>query len=407
MTVYLDYAATTPVDPRVAEYMATLLQGDAAYANPASDHGPGRRAAEAVALARGRVARTLGVAPGEIYFTSGATEANNLALRGVAAFARRAGRDCHIVTAATEHASVLETVSALEREHCTVTRLPVDGDGRLDPRSVRDALRPQTRLVSVMHVNNETGVRHDLEAVAAAVAEHDALLHVDAAQSVGKEPLDLSTLQADLVSLSGHKAYGPKGVGALFVRDAPGRRLEPLLRGGGQEGGLRSGTVATHQVGGMGLAFELAAGDRAERSRIATLSRRLQAGLAACGDVYVLGDAASRTPHILSVVLAGVHARALQALVPGLATSVGSACNAPNGKPSHVMRAMGIPDALAQSILRLSLGRFTTEPQVDEAVSLIGGALRRLREASPLWRERQRGAGWEAIYGVSRMPAAA
>ncbi|MBA1148060.1 cysteine desulfurase, partial [Ectothiorhodospiraceae bacterium WFHF3C12] len=368
---------------------------------------PGRRAAALVERARRQVADAVGAEPREIVWTSGATEANNLALRGVAAFARRAGRACHILTAGTEHASVLETLAALEREGVEVTRLPVDEEGRVDPEAVAVALRPETRLVSIMHVNNETGVRHDLPGIAAAVAGHGTLLHVDAAQSFGKVPLDLAALPADLVSLSAHKVYGPKGAGALFVRAGPGRRLEPLLRGGGQEGGLRSGTVATHQVAGMGLAFELASANDGERDRLQALTDRLRAGLAAHGDVFLIGGEAPRAPHILSLVFAGVHARALQALLPGVASSVGSACNAPTGKPSHVLRAMGIPDALAQSVLRLSVGRFTTEPAVDEAVSMIGEALMRLRQASPLCRDRQYGASWQSIYGVARLPAAA
>lgn len=407
MGIYLDYAATTPVDPRVADYMAALLRGEDGFANPASDHAPGRQAAEVVALARGRVAGAVGAAPEEIYWTSGATEANNLALRGVAAFARRSRRDCHIITVATEHASVLATAQALEREGVGVTVLPVDAAGRLDPAELMAALRPETRLVSVMQVNNETGVCQDLDAIAGVLSEHTALLHVDAAQGLGKVGLDLRKLPADLVSLSAHKVYGPKGVGALFVRNGPGRRLEPLLRGGGQEDGLRSGTVATHQVAGMGLAFEMAADSPEEPARIAALGRRLRQGLADCGDVYLVGGEAPRVPHILSLVFAGVHARALQALLPGLASSVGSACNAPTGKPSHVLRAMGVPDALAQSVLRLSLGRFTTEPQVDETVSWISGALGALRRASPLWQERASGASWQAIYQVDRLPVAA
>lgn len=405
MTLYLDHAATTPVDPRVAEHMAALLRDGRTFANPASAHGPGRAAAAVVEQARARVAAAVGVRPEEIVWTSGATEANNLALCGVAALARRAGRDCHMVTTAIEHASVLECLAVLERQGVAVTRLEVDAAGRVEPAAVARALRPETRLVSVMQVNNETGVLQDLDAVAAAIRGHGALLHVDAAQGFGKVDLDLDRLPADLVSLSAHKIHGPKGVGALFVR--AGRRLEPLLRGGGQERGLRSGTVATHQVAGMGLAFELAAAEGEQRQRLEALAGRLRAGLAALEDVFLLGGEAPRAPHILSLAFAGVHAEALQALLPGLATSVGSACNAPSGKPSHVLRAMGIPDALAQSVLRLSLSRFTTEPQVDQAVSLIGEALDRLRTASPLWADRRGGTPWERLYAVGRMPAAA
>lgn len=407
MDLYFDNAATTPVDSQVADCMAELLASGDLFANPASDHAAGRRAARIIDEARARVAAAVGAAAEEVVWTSGATEANNLALRGVAAFHRRAGRACHIVSIATEHASVLDTLSALEQEGVAVTRLPVDDRGRVDTQALTRSLRPETRLVSVMLVNNETGVVQDLEAIVECLAGHDALLHVDAAQGVGKVSFDLSVLPVDMASLSAHKAHGPKGVGALFVRAGPGRRLEPLLRGGGQERGLRSGTLATHQVAGMGLAFELATGGGGEAERLAALTARLRSGLARQEGVFVVGEGAPRAPHILSVVLAGVHARALQAALPTLAASVGSACNASTGKSSHVLRAMGIPDALAQSVLRLSVGRFTTEPQVDMAVSLVGDALARLRAASPLWHDHLAGAVWSEVYSVTRMPGPA
>lgn len=401
--LYFDYAATTPVDPRVAEMMSGLM--GSVFGNPASDHAPGRRAAAVVEQAREQVAAAVGAEPAEILWTSGATEANNLALQGVAAFQRRRGRSCHIVVSSVEHASVLETATALERSGVAVSRLPVSPEGLVDPRQLAAALRPDTCLVSIMHVNNETGVAQDLAALGETARAHGALFHVDAAQSAGRLPLDLGPLPVDLVSLSAHKLYGPKGVGALWLRG--GRRLEPLMRGGGQERGLRSGTLATHQVAGMGLAFELAASAASEPERLAALSARLRKGIAGLGDVFLIGHEHRRSPHVLSLAFAGVHARALQAMVPELAVSIGSACNAPTGKPSHVLRAMGVPDALAQSVLRLSIGRFTTEPEVDAAVEMLRGAVDRLRRISPLWHDRLAGMAWAEIYGVEQLPRAA
>jgi len=403
--LYFDYAATTPVDPRVAEYMADLLGTAGPHANPASDHAAGRRAAAVVDQARERVAAAVGAWPEEIIWTSGATEANNLALHGVAGFQRRRGRACHVIVSAVEHASLLEPLEALERRGVNVTRLPVSADGLVDRERLEAALRPETGLVSIMHVNNETGVAQDLAALGEAVRRHGALFHVDAAQSVGRLPLDVNALPVDLVSLSAHKLYGPKGVGALYLRS--GRRLEPLLRGGGQERGLRSGTLATHQAAGMGLAFELSASCGEEPARLAALSARLRAALGRLEDVFLIGHEQQRSPHVLSLAFAGVHGRALQALTPALAASIGSACNAPTGRPSHVLRAMGIPDALAQSVLRLSLGRFTTEPEIDAAVECLTGAVDHLRRMSPLWHDRLAGMSWTDIYGVEHLPRAA
>lgn len=400
--IYLDYAATTPLDPAVARAMAPWLTG-AQFANPASRHAPGRRAAQVVERAREQVAALLGADPAGVVFTGSASEANNLALLGAARWRRAHGRGERVVCLATDHPSVLAPCAALEREGFPVDRLPVDGAGRPDPAHLEAALsRPDLGVVSLLWVNNETGAVQDLSTLAPRVREAGALLHVDAVQGLAYLPLDLSRLPSDLVSLSAHKLYGPQGVGALWVRQRPRVRLQPLLHGGGQEQGLRPGTVAVHQVAGLGAACQQAGLRRAaDAQRLAGLRRRLRAGLAALGSV-VDNSPPDAAPHILNLGFAGVHGDALAAGLDELAVSFGSACSAAGGEASHVLRALGRPEALARACLRLSLGRPTTEHEVDQAVECISRRVTELREVSPVWSDHAAGVGLESLYGSRR-----
>jgi len=379
--VYLDYAATTPVEPLVAERMAQCLGRDGVFGNPGStSHVYGEAASERVEAARAEVAATVGAEPAEIIWTSGATEANNLAIFGVAQYNAQVGR--HIVTVRTEHKAVLDPCRELERRGWRVTYLTPDRSGVLDPAAVAAALRPDTVLVSVMHVNNEIGVIQDIASIAALCARSgSARLHVDAAQSIGKCAVNFSELGIDLLSLSAHKAYGPKGVGALVVSRARGVQLKPLQYGGGQERALRSGTVATHQVVGMGVAFALVkAAPRDETLRIALLRDRLWDGLRSIGGVLRNGDSERSVPHLLNVSFEGVEGESLVAAVrPHIAVSTGSACTSINQEPSYVLRALGRDDRLAESSLRFSFGRFSTAADVDTAVSAVRRAVERLR----------------------------
>jgi cysteine desulfurase len=385
--VYLDYAATTPVDPRVAAAMAQCLTAEGEFGNPASaSHQYGETAGALVETARAQVAASVGASPQEVVWTSGATEANNLAIFGVAEYYREHGR--HIVTARTEHKAVLDPCRELERRGWRVTYLPTDGGGVVHPGQVAAALRADTVLVSIMHVNNEIGVIQDISAISAICAKHGgARLHVDAAQSVGKCAVDFTHLGADLMSLSAHKAYGPKGIGALLVsrrnRDAP-VHLRALQFGGGQELGLRPGTVATHQVVGMGLAFALTqAAPDSEAQRISMLRERLWQGLASLGGALRNGDAIHSVPHLLNVSFEGVEGESLLAAVRGrLAVSTGSACSSALQEPSYVLRALGRDDILSESSLRFGLGRFTSEPDIDTAVAVVAQAVSRLRKVS-------------------------
>jgi cysteine desulfurase len=383
-TVYLDYAATTPVDPRVAARMAECLTQQGAFGNPGStSHDYGDAARALVEAARVQVAAAVGAVPADIVWTSGATEANNLALFGVANYQREAGR--HIVTARTEHKAVLDPCRELERRGWRVTYLEPGRGGLLDPAQVAAALKPDTVLVSIMHVNNEIGVIQDIAAIAAVCAAHGtARLHVDAAQSVGKCPIDFARLGLDLLSLSAHKAYGPKGVGALVVSRARGVQLQALQFGGGQERNLRSGTVATHQVVGMGAAFELAAAEQAaETARIALLRERLWRGLGPLKGVLRNGDPELTAAQLLNVSFEDVEGESLLAAVrPFIAVSTGSACTSSNQEPSYVLRALGRDERLAESSLRFSLGRFTTGVEVDAAIEAVGGAVTRLRKVA-------------------------
>jgi cysteine desulfurase len=388
MPVYLDHASTTPVDSRVAARMAEILNSETEFGNPASvSHDYGDIAHALVEQARGQVASAVGAASDEVIWTSGATEANNLAIFGVAQYYRERGR--HIVTSRTEHKAVLDPCRELERRGWQVTYLVPDREGLLEPDQVAAALRPDTVLVSVMHVNNEIGVVQNIGALGAICARHGGVwLHVDAAQSLGKCPIDFAGLGVDLMSLSGHKVYGPKGVGALAVAQRKdGSRssrvqLAPLLFGGGQERGLRAGTLATHQVVGMGLAFELASSiSSTETVRIAQLQRRLWQGLASIGGVLRNGSVSRSVPHVLNVSFEGVEGESLLAAVrPYLAVSTGSACNSALAEPSYVLRALGRSERLSESSLRFGLGRTTTTSDIDTAVAVLSREVGRLRD---------------------------
>jgi cysteine desulfurase len=386
--VYLDHAATTPVDARVAAKMAEVLTDPRWFGNSASEsHGYGEAAADLIERARAQVAAAVNAAPSEVIWTSGATESNNLALWGVAHYYRDRGR--HLITVRTEHKAVLDPCRELERRGWSVSYLAPDRNGLVDPAQVQAALRADTVLVSVMHVNNEIGVIQDIAAIAAICAAHGAWLHVDAAQSMGKCELDFTALGADLMSLSAHKAYGPKGAGALLLArrrqcagDAPAIQLAPLQYGGGQEGGLRAGTLATHQIVGMGAAFELAAAAwRADLPRITRLQQRLWQGLSAIGGVLRNGDARHCVPHVLNVSFEGVEGESLLAAVRDeIAVSTGSACTSAIAEPSYVLRALGRDERLSESSLRFGLGRGSSEADVDAAIAVLAREVPRLRQ---------------------------
>jgi cysteine desulfurase len=377
--VYLDYAATTPVDPRVAARMAECLTREGTFGNPGStSHGFGEAASLKVEEARAEVAAAVGALAAEVTFTSGATEADNLAIFGVAQYYRDVGR--HIITSRTEHKAVLDPCRELERRGWRVTYLKPDATGVIQPEQVAAALQADTVLVSVMHVNNEIGVIQDIAGIAAVCAARPlARFHVDAAQSVGKCAVNFAELGADLMSVAGHKAYGPKGVGALLVSRRRGVQLTPLQLGGGQERSLRSGTVATHQVVGMGAAFTLAK-DLPEHEQVRGLSEHLWQGLETLGGVLRNGAAGRSVPHILNVSFEGVEGESLLAAIQSkIAVSTGSACSSESREPSYVLRALGRDDRLAESSLRFSLGRFTTTVDIDGTLETLSDALARLR----------------------------
>ncbi len=381
--VYLDNAATTAVDPRVAEAIRACLGDDGDYANPAAvGHAPGRRARDTVEQARARVAALVGAEPAQVVWTSGATEADNLAVIGAARFYRTRGR--HVVTSRTEHPAVLQACRQLEREGFELTYLKPGADGIVEAGQVEAALRGDTILVSLMHVNNEIGVVQDVGAVGRLCRARGVLFHVDAAQGAGKLPLDVGRDCIDLLAITAHKMHGPKGVGALCVRREPRLGLVPILHGGGQEGGLRSGTTPTHQVVGMGEACRIAAACMAEESaRVEALRERLWRGLASLPGVLLNGHPTRRAPGILSVTVDGVEGESLLYALPGLAVASGSACATTSAEPSYVLRALGRSDRLAQSTLRLSLGRYSTPGHVDVAVQAIVAAVERLRAVAP------------------------
>ena len=377
MNIYMDYAATTPVDPQVAEKMTACLTLEGNFANPASAHGPGRAARAAVEAARREVAALVNADPIEIVFTSGATESDNLAIIGAAHFRKDKGR--HIVTSRIEHKAVLDACKQLEKEGWSVTWLKPDADGLIQPAAVETALRDDTVLVSLMHANNEIGVLNDIAAIGRLVRGRGILFHVDAAQSAGKVPIDLKSLDVDLMSFAAHKVYGPKGAGALYVRRTPRVNLAPLIHGGGHEQGLRSGTLATHQIVGMGEAFRLARElVPAESKRLAELRERLWKGLEPLG-VLLNGHPTRRLPGILNLSFPGVEGESLLLACEPLAVSSGSACNAADAEPSYVLRALGRDDQLAGSSLRFSLGRFSTVAEVDEAIARVSREYRRLQ----------------------------
>jgi len=381
--IYFDYSATTPVDPRVVDAMLPFLRED--FGNPASrSHAYGWRAEEAVETARGDVAALVGADSREIVWTSGATESINLAIKGAAQFNRERGR--HLVSLRTEHKATLDTLRELERVGFEVTYLDVQDDGLLDLDRLRDSLRPDTTVVSVMHVNNEIGVIQDITAIGNLCRERGIVFHVDAAQSTGKVAIDLAKLPVDLMSFSAHKTYGPKGMGALFVRRKPRVRIEAQIHGGGHERGFRSGTLPTHQIVGMGEAFRLARLEMAvENDRIRMLRDRLWSGLSTMDEVFLNGHLEHRVPHNLNVSFAFVEGESLIMAIKEIAVSSGSACTSASLEPSYVLRALGRSDELAHSSIRFSLGRFTTEADVDFTVQLLRDKVGRLREMSPLW----------------------
>jgi len=398
LPIYMDYSATTPVDPRVAELMCGYLTPDGDFGNAASrSHAFGWRADEAVEKARRQVAELVNADPKEIVWTSGATESDNLAIKGVAEFHAKKGR--HIVTAKTEHKAVLDTCRHLERQGFEVTYLDPEPSGLIDLAKLEAALRHDTILVSIMHVNNEIGVVQDIEAIGEMTRERKILFHVDAAQSAGKVPLDLERLKVDLVSFSAHKAYGPKGVGALYVRRKPRVRLEAQIHGGGHERGMRSGTLATHQVVGMGEAFRLAAEEMAsEKGRVLALRRRLWDGIKDIEAVYLNGDEERRVAGNLNVSFAYVEGESLIMALKDLAVSSGSACTSASLEPSYVLRALGREDELAHSSIRFTLGRFSTAQEVDYAIEKIRTEVARLRELSPLWEMYKEGIDLKSIH---------
>jgi len=389
LPIYLDYSATTPVDPRVADAMIPYLVER--FGNPAStSHSYGRLADAAVERARADVATLVGCDAKELVFTSGATESINLALKGAAHFHARKGR--HLVTVKTEHKATLDAMRELEREGFTVTYADVDADGLLDLERFAAALRPDTTLASVMYVNNEIGVIQDIAAIGALCRERGILFHVDSAQATGKVAIDLATLPVDLMSFSAHKTYGPKGIGALYVRRKPRARIEAQMHGGGHERGLRSGTLPTHQIVGMGEAYRIAKLEmEADNARIRTLRDRLRAGLADLDDVVVNGDLVRRIPHNLNLSFGYVDGESLLLALTDVAVSSGSACTSASLEPSYVLRALGRSDPLAHASIRFTVGRFTTGAEIEHAIAHVRAQVARLRELSPLWELRAEG----------------
>lgn len=387
--IYLDYSATTPVDPRVAEAMIPWLCEN--FGNPASrSHSYGWEAEDAVEKARAQVASLVKADPREIVWTSGATESNNLALKGAAHFYQEKGK--HLITVRTEHKAVLDTMRELERQGFEVTYLDVQENGLLDLEVLKAAIRPDTILVSVMMVNNEIGVIQDIEAIGEITREKGIIFHVDSAQAAGKVEIDLTKLKVDLMSFSAHKIYGPKGIGALYIRRKPRVRIEAQMHGGGHERGFRSGTLPTHQIVGMGEAFAIAEAEMAEENaRIRRLRDRLLAGLSEIPETYVNGDMEHRVPHNLNISFNYVEGESLIMAIKELAVSSGSACTSASLEPSYVLRALGRNDELAHSSIRFTIGRFTTEAEVDSAIELLKTRVGKLRDMSPLWEMAQEG----------------
>lgn len=393
LPIYLDYSSTNPVDSRVAAKMMECLTLDGNFGNPASrSHMSGWKAEEAVETARRQVADLIRCDPREIVWTSGATESDNLAIKGVAKFYQDKGR--HLVTSVIEHKAVLDSCKQLEQEGFSVTYLTPDSRGMISPAQVAAAIRPDTTLVSLMHVNNEIGVVNDIREIGEVTRQRGVLLHVDAAQSAGKIAIDLSQMQVDLMSLTAHKIYGPKGIGALYVRRQPKVRIEPQVHGGGHEQGMRSGTLPTHQIVGMGEAFALAMNEMAtENARILALRNRLLNGLKAIPAMSVNGDLEQRVPGNLNVSFGYVEGESLMLALRDLEISSGSACTSASLEPSYVLRALGLSDELAHSSVRITVGRFSTEEEIDYAVAVIEKAVAKLREGSAQWLARDSAIG--------------
>jgi cysteine desulfurase len=385
LPIYFDYSATSPVDPRVAEAMMKCLTMDGNFGNPASrSHYFGWKAEEAVETARQHVADLINADPREIVWTSGATESNNLAIKGIAHFNQKRGK--HIITSKIEHKAVLDACRQLEREGFEVTYLDPDNAGLLTAEQVANAIREDTTLVSLMHVNNEIGVINDIGSIGAVCRKHKVFFHVDAAQSSNKLPIDVDAMKVDLMSFSAHKSYGPKGIGALYVRRKPRVRLEAQIHGGGHERGMRSGTLATHQIVGMGEAFRLAKLELEQDYQHALAMRnRLWSGVNDMEEVHVNGSLEQRVPHNINISFAFVEGESLIMSLKDLAVSSGSACTSASLEPSYVLRALGLNDELAHSSLRFSFGRFTTEEEIDYAIEQIYQAVDKLRKLSPLW----------------------
>ena len=385
LPIYFDYSATTPVDPRVAKLMGECLTLDGQFGNPASrSHRFGWQADQLVEAARRQVADLVNCDPREIVWTSGATESDNLAIKGVAHFYKKRGK--HIITSKIEHKAVLDSCRHLEAEGYEVTYLDPQKNGLVSPESIADAIREDTILVSIMHVNNEVGTINDIAAIGEITRANKILFHVDAAQSAGKVDIDLEKMKVDLMSFSAHKIYGPKGVGALFVRRKPRVRLEAQMHGGGHERGMRSGTLATHQIAGMGEAFRIAAEEmQKDNAHLAALRDRFWAGIEDIEEVYLNGDADQRVPGNMNVSFNFVEGESLMMSLKDLAVSSGSACTSASLEPSYVLRALGLNDEMAHSSIRFTMGRFTTEEEIDHAVGQVREAVTKLRELSPLW----------------------
>ena len=385
LPIYLDYASTTPVDPAVADKMMQFLTPTGQFGNPASrSHVFGWQAEAAVEDARTDVATLIGADPREIVWTSGATEANNLAIKGCAHFNQRKGK--HVITSKIEHKAVLDTCRQLEREGWEVTYLEPDSNGLIQPQMVADAIRQDTTVVSIMHVNNELGTLNDIAAIGAICRENKVFFHVDAAQSAGKTPIDVEAMNVDMMSFSAHKIYGPKGIGALFVRRKPRVRIEAQMHGGGHERGMRSGTLPTHQIVGMGEAFKLGFENLAEESaRIEALRTRLWQGVSDMEEVHLNGSEDQHVPGIVNISFAFVEGESLIMALRDLAVSSGSACTSASLEPSYVLRALGLNDEMAHSSIRFSIGRYTTEQDIDDAIAKVRHAVEKLRELSPLW----------------------
>ncbi|WP_199611138.1 IscS subfamily cysteine desulfurase [Flocculibacter collagenilyticus] len=401
LPIYLDYAATTPVDPRVAEKMMQALTMDGNFGNPASrSHRFGWQAEEAVDIARHQIADLINADPREIVFTSGATESNNLAIKGAANFYNKRGK--HVITVKTEHKAVLDTCRELERQGFEVTYMEVEANGLLDLKKLEAAMREDTVLVSVMHVNNEIGVVQDIATIGEMCRERKIIFHVDAAQSAGKVAIDLQQLKVDLMSFSAHKIYGPKGVGALYVRRKPRIRLEAQTHGGGHERGMRSGTLATHQITGMGEAFRIAKEEMEQESaRIRELREQLWAGLQDIEETYINGDLEHHVPGILNVSFNFVEGESLIMALKDLAVSSGSACTSASLEPSYVLRALGLNDELAHSSIRFSIGRYTTKEDIEFTIDLVHKAIGKLRDMSPLWEMFKDGVNLESVEWVA------